>query len=157
MSEQQRRAQRLRTVGLKVTGPRMAILASLEEDLSHPTAEALHGRLRGDHPSLSLSTVYKTLEAFLRAGLCRRVSGNGARLRVDGGIVEHDHAVCRGCGLIFDVDRELMARPTVPMTLPDGIEVTAVHVEYEVICPDCEGRRALDSKTADNATAGSGG
>lgn len=152
-SQQEQRAQRLREAGLKATGPRMAILASLEEDLSHPTAEGLFERLRGEHPSMSLSTIYKTLEAFLRAGLCRRVSGDGARLRVDGTIQDHDHAVCRGCGRIFDVERELFPRTAPPAMLPNGSAVTAIHVEYEVVCSDCAGSEAFDSRLSRSPTA----
>jgi Fe2+ or Zn2+ uptake regulation protein len=147
-SRQDRSARRLRQAGLKATGPRIAILAQLEEDSSHPTAEGLLEQLRGEHPSMSLSTVYKTLEIFLRAGLCRRVAGDGARLRVDGTLADHDHAACRVCGRIFDVDCSLLPRPDAPAELPDGSAVTAVHVEYEVICLDCETHDALASRTA---------
>jgi Fe2+ or Zn2+ uptake regulation protein len=156
MSHQELRAQRIRQAGLRVTGPRMAILTALEDDVSHPTADALFERLRGDHPSMSLSTVYKTLEAFLRSGLCRRVSGDGARLRVDDTLIDHDHAVCRGCGRIFDVERGLSPGLAVPAALPNGLEVIAIHVEYEVICPDCESRSALVSRTEATSSAAGG-
>src|SRR5215471_8106943 len=85
---------RLHRAGLKATGPRMVILAALEQDPTHPTAEHLYDTLRRAHPSLSLSTVYQTLDVFIRTGLCRRVSGLGDRLRVDGTPQDHDHAVC---------------------------------------------------------------
>ena len=51
------RVVRLHRAGLKATGPRMVILAALEQDFTHPTAEYLYDTLRRDHPSLSLSTV----------------------------------------------------------------------------------------------------
>src|ERR1041384_98319 len=76
------RVARLHRAGLKATGPRMVILSALEQDHGHPTAEQLYETLRQDHPSLSLSTVYQTLDVFIRTGLCRRVSGLGDRLRV---------------------------------------------------------------------------
>ena len=78
------RVARLHRVGLKATGPRMVILSALEQDHGHPTAEQLYETLRQEHPSLSLSTIYQTLDVFIRTGLCRRVSGPGDRLRVDG-------------------------------------------------------------------------
>src|SRR5262245_23078421 len=106
------RVARLHRAGLKATGPRVVILAALEQDSTHPTAEHLYDTLRRDHPSLSLSTVYHTLDVFIRTGLCRRVSGLGDRLRVDGTPQDHDHAVCRLCGVIFDVDREHVQLPT---------------------------------------------
>jgi len=116
----------------------MVILAALEQDFTHPTAEYLYDTLRRDHPSLSLSTVYHTLEVFLRSGLCRRVSGLGDRLRVDGTPQDHEHAVCRLCGAIFDVNREYVQLPTPPGHLSNGLMVMGIHLEYEVICVACQ-------------------
>lgn len=139
----ERLAHRIRSAGLKVTGPRLAILEQLERDASHPTAEGVLAVLRREHPSLSLSTVYKTLEAFLAVGLCRRVVGDGARMRVDGVTRPHDHAVCRSCGRIFDVDRALYPLPPPPTRLPDGLSVTGIHIQYDVECSDCGDRSAV--------------
>jgi Fe2+ or Zn2+ uptake regulation protein len=132
------RVVRLHRAGLKATGPRMVILAALEQDHSHPTAEQLYERLRQEHPSLSLSTVYQTLDVFIRTDLCRRVSGPGDRLRVDGTPQDHDHAVCRLCGAIFDVDRDQVQFPIPPGYLSNGLMVTGIRFEYEVICQACQ-------------------
>ena len=129
--------ERLRQVGLKATGPRVMVLAALEQDRSHPTAEQLYETLRLDYPSLSLSTVYQTLDAFIRTGLCRRVSDTGDRLRVDGTPQDHDHAICRMCGSIFDIERQLFPRQAPPAQLPHGLTVTGLRVEYDVICTSC--------------------
>ena len=128
------RAARLHGAGLKATGPRLVILAALEQDHTHPTAEHLYATLRRDHPSLSRSTVYHTLEVFIRTGLCRRVSGPGDRLRVDGTPQDHDHAVCRLCGAIVDVAREQVRLPTPPGQLSNGLLVTGIRFAYEVLC-----------------------
>jgi len=132
----ERKAERLKEAGLRVTAPRLTILAALEADRTHPTAEEIHAKLRTRHPSLSLSTVYKTLEAFLAAGLCRRVNAEGS-LRVDGVPRPHDHAVCRGCGRVYDVDRAVCPVPQPPARLPGDLVVAEVRVEYDVVCPRC--------------------
>lgn len=93
-----------REAGLTISGLRCSILAVLESDRSHPGAEELYARLRAECPSLSLSTICKSLEAFLRAGLSRRVNADRS-LRVDGTQRLHDHVVWRRCGRIADVDR----------------------------------------------------
>ena len=130
-------AERLRRAGLRVTAARLAILALFAAERRHPTAEQVHATLHEAHPSLSLSTVYETLEAFVRAGLCRRVRSGDGLMRVDGTDVEHDHAVCRGCGRIFDVERGKLRLPPVPARLPRGLTVGAVRLEYDVICSSC--------------------
>jgi len=116
----------------------MVILAALEQDNTHPTAEHLYETLRKNHPSLSLSTVYQTLDVFIRTGLCRRVSGPGDRLRVDGTPQDHDHAVCRLCGAIFDVERDQVQFSNLPGHLSNGLMVTGIRFEYEVICAACQ-------------------
>jgi Fur family peroxide stress response transcriptional regulator len=132
-------ACRLRDAGLRATGPRLAILAELESDTRHPSAEMLLETLVDHYPSMSLSTVYATLEIFLQKGLIRRISGLAGKLRVDGMLVEHDHAICRHCGGVFDIATDKVQRPTAPTELPDGLQVMKLHIEYEVICRSCAG------------------
>ncbi len=131
------RVERLHRAGLKATGPRMLILKAIEHDRNHPTPEQIHAALRQDYPSLSLSTVYQTLDAFIRKRLCRRVTGAGDRLRVDGTPQDHDHATCNVCGEIFDIDRQHFPLPAPPSELPHGLMVTGLRLEYEVICAAC--------------------
>lgn len=130
-------ASRLRAAGLKATAPRVAVLSLVARERHHPTADEVLAALAGSHPSISLSTVYETLEAFTRAGLCRRVVGGDGRLRVDGTVQDHDHAVCRACGAIFDVERKDVSPPSPPPRLPGGLDVIGVRLEYDVICSTC--------------------
>jgi Fe2+ or Zn2+ uptake regulation protein len=148
--------ERLRAAGLRATAPRLAILRLLEADRTHPSAQALLNALKPEHATLSLSTVYDTLEAFLRVGLCRAVAGEGSLLRVDGTTHAHDHAVCRQCGCIFDVASNLRPPLEPPSRLPGGLAVTGVWVEYEVVCGRCaggHGARAAHRTEASNRRA----
>ena len=137
LHDNQVHAARLRDAGLRATGPRLAILAELEDDKRHPSAEMLLGTLVDNYPSLSLSRVYATLEAFLQKGLIRRISGPTSKLRVDGATQEHDHAICRCCGQVFDISGDAVKRPTVPRELTGGLRVMRLHIEYEVLCRTC--------------------
>jgi len=130
-------AELLRGRGLRPTGPRVAILEALREDRRHPTPEQILTSLRERHPSLSLSTVYQNLMTFLRVGLCRRVSSRDGRLRVDGTAHDHDHAVCRVCGKVFDLERHGHAGVPAGLDLPAGAVLLGVRVEYDVLCGDC--------------------
>ena len=58
-------------------------------------------------------------------------------MRVDGTPQDHDHAVCRVCGAIFDIDRRLLPLPAPPAQLPNDLMVTGLRLEYEVICATC--------------------
>jgi Fur family peroxide stress response transcriptional regulator len=131
-------AERLRATGLKATGPRVAILDAVERNCNHPSAEDSYQELAERHPSLSLSTVYGTLSAFVKAGLVRKLSEADGRLRVDGTKPPHDHAICRMCGAIFDIEPNLRTASTPPSELPGGLAVLEVRVEYDVICAKCK-------------------
>lgn len=131
---------RLRAAGLRATGSRVAILEALERDRTHPSAADLYERLAGDHPSLSLSTVYLTLGTFEHAGLLRRLTTRDGHVRVDGNLEAHDHAICRECGDVFDVPASRRAFGP-PEGLPPGLRVLGTRVEYDVLCPSCQRRR----------------
>ncbi len=90
-----KQADQLREAGLKATGPRVAILDAIERNHNHPSAEEIYQELAESHPTLSLSTVYSTLNAFVRAGLVRKLSEVDGRLRIEGAKRPHDHAICR--------------------------------------------------------------
>lgn len=144
---------RLREVGLRATSSRVAILDHLQIDRRHPTAEMVYGSLRGEHPSLSLSTVYSTLETFIDRGLLRRVHTPDGLLRVDGTIADHDHAICRHCGSVYDVLRD-GGQPDVHPDLPDGVRLLGVKVEYEVLCEACSTQAAAAAVAAGNGARG---
>ena len=111
--------------------------------------------LAESHPSLSLSTVYATIETFVKKDLIRRLHTGSGKSRVDGTVRDHDHALCRICGLVFDVGRDIVSRPDIPDRLPRGLTVTNVNITYEVECPDC--RPAEGSTSPENRTTGNSG
>jgi Fe2+ or Zn2+ uptake regulation protein len=95
---------RCRAAGLVVTAQRLAVFRRLAAaGPEHPSAEELHAAVRRELPTLSLATVYKTLDALARIGAVRQVSRAGARSRWDAGLESHHHLVCIGCGSVTDV------------------------------------------------------
>ncbi|AHJ98116.1 Fur family transcriptional regulator [Hymenobacter swuensis] len=94
---------RLAAVGLRATQQRLLILESLLILPGHPTAEQVHRQVTEQIASISLGTVYKTLDAFVAAGLTRRVaSAEGASRRYDADCTEHHHLFCTNTQEIID-------------------------------------------------------
>ena len=58
--------------GLSVTHQRMAIYGALANSEEHPSAERIFARVRQAYPTLSLATVYKTLETLEGIGLIHK-------------------------------------------------------------------------------------
>ena len=61
--------QILRDNGFKVTPQRLAVYEALAATEMHPNAEMLYNILQPQYPTMSLATVYKTMDIFAGIGL----------------------------------------------------------------------------------------
>jgi len=95
-------------VGFRVTRQRKAIYEALQASCTHPSAEELHASIRaeGTEPSLSLATVYNTLDAMTRVGLCRRLPSSHGATRFDADLGTHVHLVLPD-GRVVDLPHSL--------------------------------------------------
>lgn len=142
----------LEGAGLKATQQRMAILQSLwqghahlagaeapvhpdEHPTGHHTAEDLFQQLRPRYPSLSLGTVYRTLDSLVAAGLIRRLPGAlDGPTRFDADVRPHHHLVDPERGVLRDLhDPELdalladyFARRPIPGFDPTQLQLTVI-------------------------------
>jgi Fur family ferric uptake transcriptional regulator len=92
----------LKSMGLKVTAPRMKILQLFEEsDESHLTAEDVYRLLLADNTDVGLATVYRVLTQFEQAGLLvrHRFDDDKAVYELNRG-GHHDHLLCIQCGRV---------------------------------------------------------
>lgn len=124
--------------GTPVTHQRLAVFRALLESESHPDAESIHSGLRGTHPTLSLGTVYKTLEMLQSLGLATAVSSPGPTRRFDGNQHPHHHLWCTRCRRLTDVELEELADIALPGGL--GFWVTDVTIQFNGICAQCAAR-----------------
>lgn len=124
----------LKSRGLKATPQRLVVLEELTARRDHPTADDLYRSLSARHPTLALSTVYSTLESFVRAGLAERLSLGGGYDRYDGNLAGHDHLVCRTCGRVEDVPPVQVPVPRLP---GPGYAYLSSRVVHYGTCPDC--------------------
>ena len=90
-------AQILRSEGFKVTPQRIAIYDALRGHHNHPTAEMIYHSLRPTHPSMSLATVYKTMEIFEKIGLVKVLEVGDERAHYDWDTTAHAHIRCVRC------------------------------------------------------------
>jgi Fur family transcriptional regulator, peroxide stress response regulator len=100
--------QKLSEAGLKATSQRIAIYDALLRLGDHPKAEQVYEQVHQQHPSLSLGTVYKTLDTLVKAGLIRKVFTQEDCMRYDADTSSHNHIYCTNTGEIVDYyDEEL--------------------------------------------------
>ncbi len=122
---------------LPVTDQRLAVYRHLAGSSAHPSAETIYKALKRKHPSLSLATVYKTLQAFHARGIISLVNAPHTEARYDVITGTHHHLICKKCGAISDVFDptldELRART------PD-FEVQEHSVHFYGFCGACRPR-----------------
>lgn len=98
----------LSTAGLKATQQRLVIYQCLMLSKNHPTAEDIFERIRPENPSISLGTVYKTLETLVDSKLVAKVPVSENKMRYDARMDTHSHIYCTNTGEIIDFqDHEL--------------------------------------------------
>lgn len=130
-------AERLREADLRVTQPRLAVLAAVE---AHPHADTdtVIEATRRDLAEVSHQAVYDVLKALTTAGLVRRIQPNGHIARYETRVGDnHHHAVCRECGAIGDVDCAVGHTPCLTASDSHGFDLDEAEVFYWGLCPTC--------------------
>ncbi len=84
----------LRRAGVRITRPRKVILQILTETDDHPDAMEIFQRASAIDPSISLSTVYRTMKLLEEMGAIHRHAFEGGRARFEQADGEHhDHLI----------------------------------------------------------------
>lgn len=132
----------LRAASLRVTRPRLAVLAALR-DRPHLDTEAVITAVRADHPAISHQAVYDVLRALGEAGLVRRIQPARATARYELRVADnHHHVVCRSCGAIADVDCAVGPAPCLTASDDHGFVIDEAEVVYWGTCPGCAAAHA---------------
>jgi Fur family ferric uptake transcriptional regulator len=127
----------LRGASLRVTRPRLAVLAAVRE---HPHADThtLIELVRDELGEVSQQAVYDVLHALTAAGLLRRIQPTGSVARYESRVGDnHHHAVCRSCGAVADVDCAVGVAPCLTASESHGFVIDEAEVIYWGLCPAC--------------------
>ena len=130
--------KRFRETGLKITPQRLSIFKLLRANRNHPSAEDIYREILQIHPSISFTTVYKTLQTLRDMGEIQELSINPERAHYDPDISDHAHIFCRSCRQIGDIENTLDT--PLLMTLTDessDFEVHNVQVHAVGLCGEC--------------------
>ncbi|WP_233193978.1 MULTISPECIES: Fur family transcriptional regulator [unclassified Cryobacterium] len=131
-------ADSIRASGLKVTGPRLAVLRVLDQ-APHSTAERLYATVRAELPGTSLQAVYGVLAAFTGVGIARKIEPAGSPALFERRVGDnHHHIVCTRCSAVHDVDCAVGESPCLTPSNTSGFTVHTAEVTYWGLCPDCQ-------------------
>ncbi len=94
---------KLTEAGLKSTIQRTAILDFLEQSDEHPSAELVYNHIHKIYPTITLSTIYNTLEIFVEKNIISKIFTLDGKARYDAKMKKHHHLLDTESGEIIDV------------------------------------------------------
>ncbi len=132
--------QRLRAQGSRLTRTRRALIKALAQSQDWQRPEDLLANARPLCPSLSLVTVYRTLDLFARLGFVRRVHlSDGCHGYARTLLAHGHHLICRNCQYVVEFPgtenlKDLVAR----IQRETGFLIQEHMLEFQGLCPNCQ-------------------
>jgi Fe2+ or Zn2+ uptake regulation protein len=126
-----------RANGRKITAQRQCIFRALEDDVTHPSAESVHEKVRRQMPHVSLKTVYQTLHDLAELGEIHLLDVGTGSARFDPNVeTTHHHLVCHSCGKVRDLAVDFPGL-TVSRRDAQGFAVQSAEVVFRGLCDEC--------------------
>ena len=97
-------APQLRARGYRMTSQRLSIMHVLHHESGHLSPGEVHKLAQDQLPSLTETTVYRTLEFLAENGLVRPAHMGGGHLVYEIARHDHHHLKCQKCGGELEID-----------------------------------------------------
>ena len=131
---------KVKNSGLKLTPQRMMIFKMIAGSHDHPTAETLFRKVRKLHSTISMNTVYQTLDILKSLGLVYQIDLDDKSARFEANTQPHHHIVCKSCGKIEDVYDERLTKLTAPERFRRNYKISNHSVIFYGICKSCQNK-----------------
>jgi len=106
----------LRSKGYKATPQRIAVCKIALGSPEHPSVQKIFTAVKKTNPTVSLATVYSTLNILKDSGLIQELNFPKGQTRYDPYLEPHINLICLQCGKIQDLDdqasKELVKKAT---------------------------------------------
>ena len=123
--------------GMRSTPQRVVVLSALRRETGDITAQVLHARLRAEHPTIGLATVYRALGSLADAGVidtlhhgssvCFRYCSPG----------HHHHLTCTACHAVVELRDCEIGVWAGKIAADHGFTDVRHSLELSGLCPEC--------------------
>jgi Fur family peroxide stress response transcriptional regulator len=131
----------LRKKGYRATSQRIAICRFALDNREHPTAEEIYREVKRLHPTVSLATVYKTLQVLKELRLVQDLVFAQGETKFDSNVAPHVNVVCLRCGSISDADDPVAQQVVARVASRTRFTVTGQRFDIYGICERCAKRK----------------
>jgi Fe2+ or Zn2+ uptake regulation protein len=129
--------QTLRDRGQRVTPQRILIYRAIAELDRHASAEEVLEHVSARLPNAALPTVYATLELFEELGVVRRVATGAGPTLWDPRTDDHQHTVCRRCGVVADLEAGVDTGRVLRAARRRGFRAASAELVVSGLCARC--------------------
>lgn len=130
--------KKLKEHGFKVTPQRLAVYNVLKDTKEHPSAETIYNKLLPMYPTMSLATVYKSLEVFKNMGLVQELDLGEGSSRYDANTKYHPHIYCIKCSKVEDVSDDMLYDLLDGVREKTGYDIVKQQLYFYGYCPKCK-------------------
>ena len=131
----------LRSKGYKATPQRIAICRIVLNSRAHPSAQKVYDEVKKTHPTVSLATVYKTLEVLRDIDLVQEINFPKGQARFDPYMNPHINLICLKCGTITDIDDITVKEIVRRVAAATKFKPTGQRMDVYGICQKCSGTK----------------
>jgi Fur family ferric uptake transcriptional regulator len=121
--------ERCAEAGLKMTGQRKIILRVLDEAADHPAVETVYERAREIDPSISMATVYRTLNLLDELNLVVRHEFNENFARYETNTEHHHHLIDVESGAVIEFQNDEIEAMKIEIAKKLGYELVECRLE----------------------------
>ncbi len=121
--------------GIKPSHHRLRVYQYLVEHRNHPNVDMIYKELITEIPTLSRTTLYNTLNLFVKMGVVQLITIAENEMRYDADISLHGHFRCQSCGTIHDL---WLKKNTLEFENLDQYQIDESHLYFKGLCPVCQ-------------------
>lgn len=131
-------AERLREWGVRVTPQRLAIAEAVLNSVDHPSVQQIYERVQTHFPSMTLATIYSTLDVLERSSLIQELPFPQFS-RYESNLTPHVNLVCIQCGNVMDASagEEAVVRLREQVSSESNFQVAWQRVDFHGWCRRC--------------------
>jgi Fur family peroxide stress response transcriptional regulator len=130
----------LRKKGYKATPQRITICRFALQTRDHPTAQRIYEEVKKVHPTVSLATVYKTLQMLTKHSLIQELDMPQSQARFDSCVEPHINLVCTQCGNIQDFKDKIAHEMVDRVARQAQFSRTGQRLDIYGVCSACQNR-----------------
>lgn len=137
--------EKLHQRGYRMTPQRLALIRLIAASEGHPNAANLFASVKVQYPTMSLATVYKTLDLLKDLNEVIEINLDEVSHYDGNKPYSHPHIICTNCRKIIDGDMEEdMSRLVREVELSMKFKVQRHQLNFYGLCSECQEKIALE-------------